>query len=210
MSCPRCGQASKNPSNKQGRCAKHLKELARNRQNPSRYEHLHRLADSALRRQDGKNGTAHKKTKGRGTRQGIIAKMRAGYAKYGKGRLLSPDRKNLKEGYSSTNTRPIPRELNRGRHDADTKKIARWRESVRKSELTEQEIITMATARAMELGKPVLELIDEDPASFLALTGSRAALAHIIAVEEPEDMEELLDFADTASPAELEEALEGE
>jgi hypothetical protein len=89
LSCPRCGKASANKSNPQGRCSACLKKLASNKKKPGNYLHEHKVADDALRRQKGKNGTASKKTKGLGSRKEIISKVKAGEKKAGT--VLSPD-----------------------------------------------------------------------------------------------------------------------
>ncbi len=131
--CPRCGSASANKGNPAGRCSSCLDKLSANKKKPGHYLHEHKLADDALRRQDGKNGTASKKSKGRGSRKEIIGKVRSAYAKHGKGKTLSPDRKDNSEGYSSSNTRMVPKELNRGRHKVDSKKLKAWQKKLKKS-----------------------------------------------------------------------------
>src|SRR5580765_886275 len=72
-SCPRCGKPSANPSNPSGRCKSCLKKLAANKKKVGHYLHEHKVADDALRRQKGKNGTAHKKSSGLGSRKSIIS-----------------------------------------------------------------------------------------------------------------------------------------
>jgi len=168
-SCPRCGQPSANSSNPAGRCAKCLKKLRHNKKKPGTMEHEQKLADDALRRQNGKNGTASKKSKGRGTRKGIISKVRAAYKKYGKKTTLSPDRKNNSEGYSSSNTRMVPKKLNRGRHHVDGKKLKAW---MKKSEIDADDFVALFLAKAYEtdtaLGEALGSLSAEEMSVLLS------------------------------------------
>ena len=156
--CPRCGKSSANGSNPAGRCSSCLKKLKTAKKKPGTYQHEHKLADDALRRQKGKNGTAHKKSKGLGSRKSIISKVRAGYAKHGKGTTLSPDRKNNSEGYSSGNTRMVPKNLNRGRHKVNNKKLKAW---MKKSMVDEDDFVAMFLAKAYETD-PALGMALED------------------------------------------------
>ena len=149
-SCPRCGGSSKNSSNPQGRCSKCLGKLKTNKKKPGHYLHEHKLADDALRRQDGKTKTADKKSKGRGSRKSLISQIRSGYAKHGKSTTLSPDRKNNSEGYSASNTRMVPKKLNRGRHNVDTKKLKNWQSKLKKTNLTFDQFKTLLKAKAIE------------------------------------------------------------
>jgi len=88
-------------------------------------------ADDALRRQDGKNGTASKKSSGRGDRKSIVKQTQN--AEKRTGQKLSPDRKDNGKGYASSNTRMVPEKLNRGRHKVDGKKLAAWRKRLKKN-----------------------------------------------------------------------------
>src|SRR5581483_2122877 len=74
--CPRCGGKSANPSNPSGRCRHHLDKLAHDKKTPGHWQRAQTKADDALRRQKGKNGTAHKKTKGLGTRSSIVSQTK--------------------------------------------------------------------------------------------------------------------------------------
>jgi hypothetical protein len=156
-SCPRCGKPSKDPSNPSGRCASCLKKLAQNKKKPGHYLHEHKVADDALRRQKGKNGTAHKKSKGLGSRKEIISKVHSAEKKTGQ--VLSPDRKDNAKGYSSGNVRMVPPKLNRGRHHVDSKKLAAWQKKLKKSNLSVEEFYTLLLAKANDLQQP--ELTDE-------------------------------------------------
>lgn len=140
-SCPRCGKASANSSNPQGRCSACLKKLAANKKNPNRYEYHHKVADEALRRQDGRTKQTTKKSKGRGSRAEIIAKLKAAHKATGAKGQLSPDRKDNSKGYASENVRMVPQKLNRGRHNVDPKKLAAWKEKVNKTGIDEVDLL---------------------------------------------------------------------
>ena len=122
--CVRCGKPNKN-GGKGGRCSSCLKKLASDKKKPGHWQRAQTKADDALRRQDGKNGTASKKSSGRGSRKEIVKQHQS--AEKRSGEKLSPDRKDNNKGYSSKNVRSIPEKLNRGRHNADEKKLAEWR-----------------------------------------------------------------------------------
>ena len=158
--CPRCGGASANSSNPSGRCKACLKKLASMKKKPGNYIHNHKVADDALRRQNGKNGTASKKSKGRGTRKAIIAKVKAGEKKAGT--VLSPDRKDNSKGYSSSNTRMVPKELNRGRHHVDGKKLRAWQKRLKKSDTEYDEFYTYLLAKAEQNGDTELTTLLRD------------------------------------------------
>jgi transposase-like protein len=132
--CPRCNSTSANKSNPAGRCSSCLKKLKTAKKTPGHYLRAHKLADDALRRQDGRTKTATKKTKGRGTRKEIVDKMQRAEKKTGQ--KLSPDRRSNEHGYTSSNVRAVPTKLNRGRHNVDAKKLATWRKRIKKSNIT--------------------------------------------------------------------------
>lgn len=137
-SCPRCGSASANKSNPAGRCRGCLNKLAANKKKPGHWQRAQTKADDALRRQDGKNGTASHKSKGRGDRASIVKQTQAAEKKTGE--KLSPDRIDNARGYGSgkngkSNTRMVPEKLNRGRHKVDPKKLADWKRRLNKSKL---------------------------------------------------------------------------
>lgn len=146
--CPRCGKPSANKSNHAGRCSNCLKKLKANRHKPGHYMRSHYIADAAVRRQDGKNGTASKKSSGRGSHKEIVDKIQRAEKKTGQ--KLSPDRKDNSKGYSSKNTRMVKPELNRGRHTVDPKKLAAWRKKLKKSELDVDDLLTLLKAKAYE------------------------------------------------------------
>lgn len=144
-SCPRCGGKSANAGNSAGRCRGCLNKLAANKKKPGHYLHNHKVADDALRRQKGKNGTAKKKHKGVGTRKEIIDKVKAGEKKHGQ--VLSPDRKDNSKGYSSDNVRMVPPKLNRGRHKVDPKKLKAWKSRMKKSDIDAELMYTALLAK---------------------------------------------------------------
>ncbi len=160
-SCPRCGKPSKNKSNPAGRCSACLSKLAANKKKVGHYLHEHKVADDALRRQKGKNGTAHKKSSGLGSRKSIIKQTHAAESKAG--RVLSPDRKDNSKGYAAGNTRMVPPELNRGRHHVDKKKLSAWKKRLKKSETTDEEFYTYILSKATEIGssEELIEALQE-------------------------------------------------
>lgn len=159
--CPRCGKASANPSNPAGRCSACLKKLKTAKKTPGHWQRAQTKADDALRRQDGKNGTASKKSSGRGTRKSIVKQVQSAEKKTGQ--KLSPDRKNNSKGYAASNTRAVPEKLNVGRHKVDSKKLANWRKRLKKnSEMTVEDFKALMIAKAYERDNPALAKTVED------------------------------------------------
>jgi hypothetical protein len=148
--CPRCGGASANSSNPSGRCRKHLSQLAANKKKPGHWQRAQTKADDALRRQKGKNGTAHKKHSGLGSRASIVKQTQSAEKKTGE--KLSPDRKDNGKGYATSNTRMVPEKLNRGRHKVDPKKLRAWQKRIKKCDLSYEELYDCLLAKANELG----------------------------------------------------------
>jgi hypothetical protein len=147
-SCPRCGAESANKSNPQGRCASCLKKLSANKKKVGHYLHEHKVADDAIRRQEGRNGTSPEKHSGHGSRAEIIDKVHREEKKAGQ--VVSLDRKDNSKGYTSSNVRGVDPKLNRGRHHVDEKKLAEWKKRLNKSELTTEELATLITAKILE------------------------------------------------------------
>jgi len=164
----KCVRCSNSVSTKGGRCAACLKKLKTAKKTPGSSQRAQTKADDALRRQKGKNGTAHKKSKGLGTRESIVKQVKTAEKKTGQ--KLSPDRKKNGDGYAAANTRMVPEKLNRGRHHVDPKKLAAWRKHLHKSDLTRDDLITLILAKAQEIGqdelyealRKVLDNIDTD------------------------------------------------
>lgn len=146
--CPRCGGASANSSNPAGRCRKHLDKLAHDKKTPGHYIHEHKVADDAIRRQEGRNGTSPKKHSGHGTRKEIIDKVHSEEKKTGQ--VVSLDRKDNKKGYTSSNVRGVDPKLNRGRHKVDPKKLAAWKNKLKKHGLEPDDFMTLLQAKALE------------------------------------------------------------
>ena len=166
-SCPRCGGSSANKSNPAGRCSSCLKKLSSNKKKVGHYLHEHKVADDALRRQKGKNGTASKKSSGLGSRKEIISKVKSGEARAGT--VLSPDRKDNSRGYASSNVRMVPKSLNRGRHHVDGKKLAAWKKRLKKSETSDDEFYTYLLSKAVENTELALELEKMSPEDVFTL-----------------------------------------
>jgi hypothetical protein len=173
-SCPRCGGKSKNKSNPSGRCAACLSKLSRAKKTPGHWQRAQTKADDALRRQDGKNGTASHKSSGRGSRKSIVKQTQRAEKKTGQ--KLSPDRKDNGQGYASSNTRMVPEHLNRGRHKVDGKKLSTWRKKLKKCDIDYEDLYTLLLVKAhgTSLEDQVKEL---DPEQLLALLESAADTA---------------------------------
>lgn len=158
--CPRCGGSSANSSNPSGRCSACLKKLSTAKKTPGHWQRAQTKADDALRRQKGKNGTAHKKTSGLGSRASIVSQTKSAESKTGQ--KLSPDRKNNSKGYASSNTRMVPEKLNRGRHHVDGKKLRAWQKRLKKTDLTDEQFYTMVLAKAQAAADTALLALLED------------------------------------------------
>jgi hypothetical protein len=158
--CPRCGAKSANPSNPSGRCRHHLTKLAHDKKTPGSWQRSQTKADDSLRRQAGKNGTAHKKSKGLGSRKEIVSKIKNAEKKTGQ--KLSPDRVDNSKGYASSNVRAVPEHLNRGRHHVDGKKLRAWQKRLKKTDLTDEQFYTMVLAKAQETADTALLALLED------------------------------------------------
>jgi hypothetical protein len=161
-SCPRCGKTSANKSNPAGRCRACLNKLATAKKTPGHWQRAQTKSDDSLRRQKGKNGTAHKKSKGLGTRKEIVDKIQRAEKKTGQ--KLSPDRINNDRGYESKNVRAVPEKLNRGRHKVDSKKLAAWKNRLKKHNLEPDDFMTLLRSKAYEKGMvdlgDTLEIMD--------------------------------------------------
>jgi hypothetical protein len=156
--CVRCGKPSKN-GGKGGRCASCLKKLKSAKKTPGHWQRAQTQADSALRRQDGKNGTASHKSSGRGDRKSIVKQMQSAEKKHGE--KLSPDRKDNNKGYAAKNTRAVPEKLNRGRHKVDSKKLSNWRKRLKKHNLDLDDLATLLAARAHDTDRQdLLEMFE--------------------------------------------------
>jgi ribosomal protein S27AE len=163
--CPRCGSASANKSNPSGRCRKHLDQLASNKKKPGHWQRAQTKFDDSKRRENGKNGTASYKSKGRAkSRKDFVKRFKSDEKKAGA--KLSPDRINNKRGYESKNVRNVPEKLNRGRHKVDPKKLSAWKKRLKKSDIDLDDLMVLLQAKALEhnnteLAKS-LEMIDAE------------------------------------------------
>lgn len=145
--CPRCGGKSANASNPSGRCRACLNKLASAKKKPGSAQRAQTKFDDSKRRENGKNGTAHKKSKGRvKSRKQFVSKFQSDEKKTGT--KLSPDRKDNSRGYESSNVRNVPEKLNRGRHHVDPKKLAAWRKKLKKHDLSMEDLYTLMLAKA--------------------------------------------------------------
>lgn len=147
-SCPRCNGKSANSSNSSGRCRSCLNKLAANKKKPGHWQRAQTKFDDSKRRENGKNGTASYKSKGRASsRKDFVSRFQSDEKKTGQ--KLSPDRKDNKRGYESKNVRHVPEHLNRGRHKVDPKKLSAWRKKLKKSEIELDDFMTLLRAKAL-------------------------------------------------------------
>ncbi len=143
--CVRC--SNQVPGGTKGsRCKSCMDKLTKLRHKAGTPERAWRKADDATRRQKGKNGTAPGTSKGNGKWSDIAKKHQKAEKKAGQ--KLSPDRKDNDKGYSDNNTRAIPEHLNRGRHNADEKKIKEWKKKLKKNNITEDEFAALLFIKA--------------------------------------------------------------
>ena len=144
------------------RYKKELSKLRRERTTPGHEQRAQNLAAQAKRRERAGPGTKSKKrTKNTGDTKSLKNGIKRAESKTGQ--KLSADRKNVKEGYGSSNTRYIPQKLNRGRHNADTKKIADWKKKLKKHNISFYEFATLLQAHVIEkYGESLAKTIDFD------------------------------------------------
>jgi len=137
---------------------KMLNELKSARKKPGHKERAQQQILQAKRRERGGKGTK--------TGNGHSGKMSGKHSTKVKayqnsekkaGTKLSPDRKDNSKGYESGNVRNIPQELNRGRHNADPKKLAAWRKKLKKHNIDPDEFMTLLRVKAAEKGHDNLE-----------------------------------------------------
>ena len=152
--CVRCGAHTS--GGKGGRCPACLKKLAAAKKKPGSWQRAQTKADDSLRRQAGKNGTAHKKSSGLGSRKSIVKQMQSAEKKTGQ--KLSPDRKDNSKGYAASNVRAVPEKLNRGRHHVDEKKLRNWKKKLKKSAIDTASLYTLMKSKYAEHPE-VLELL---------------------------------------------------
>lgn len=143
------------------RYKKELAALRRERKTAGSKERSYQQVLQAKRREKGKPGTKAGQNGKSGhssghmkTDTGTAAKRYQNSEKKA-GTKLSIDRKNNNKGYESGNTRNIPQSMNRGRHNADEKKVKDWQ---KKKKLKKSDFMLLLRARCEELGKT--DLID--------------------------------------------------
>lgn len=132
------------------RCAACRKKLNRARQTVGHPERAQNKAQQARRRENHGNGTATPKSNGKSESNAKLAESFKN-AEERAGEKLSPDRKKNSKGYSSKNTRHIPEKANRGRHNADPKKLKEFRERLKKANITEEELATLVALKAKNI-----------------------------------------------------------
>lgn len=158
--CVRCSNQVSGGS-KGSRCSECRKKLNAARQTAGHPERAQNKAQQAIRREKHGNGTATPKAKGKAeSNKELAAKMQRAEKK--SGQKLSPDRRDNDEGYSGKNTRAIPEHLNRGRHNADEKKIKEWKKKLKKHDISEEELAVLLYAKAESYGLEIDSLIQED------------------------------------------------
>lgn len=154
----KCVRCKNSVSTKGGRCRSCLDKLASAKKTPGHWQRSQTKADDALRRQDGKNGTASHKSSGRGSRKEIVKQHQA--AEKRTGQKLSPDRKDNSKGYAASNVRSVPEHLNRGRHTVDSKKLSNWKKKLKKNNLSVEDFESLLHAKAEEQGLDVFTMVD--------------------------------------------------
>ena len=159
--CPRCHGRSANPSNPAGRCRACLNKLNAKRHTPGTKERAWNKADGAHRRDEGRNGTAYAKSKGRmKDRKSFIKRFQRDEKKAHS--KLSPDRKANGVGYTNSNVRNVPEKLNRGRHHVNKKKLRSWQRRLNKTETSYDELYTYLLLKATEANDAALLSFLED------------------------------------------------
>lgn len=131
------------------RCGACRKKLNAARQTVGHRERAQVKSQQARRREKHGNGTATKKSKGKSESN---AKLAASFQNAEKkaGEKLSPDRKDNSKGYAADNTRHIPEKANRGRHNADPKKLKEFRDRLKKTGLTTAELAALVYSKVQE------------------------------------------------------------
>jgi hypothetical protein len=154
--CVRCG--GKTSGGKGGRCAACLAKLKAAKHKVGSAQRAQTKFDDSKRRESGKNGTAHKKSKGKvQSRKQFVNKFKNDEKKTGE--KLSPNRKNNSLGYASSNVENIKESLNVGRHHVDPKKLRAWKNKMKKSEIDIDTMYTLLKAKAQEHPE-LLELLE--------------------------------------------------
>jgi len=137
---------------------KMLNKLKSQRKTPGHKERAYQQVLQAKRRERGgagtKTGNGHSKGKMKQD-TGSAAKRYASSEKKA-GTKLSIDRKDNNKGYGSGNTRNVPQNLNRGRHNVDQKKLKNWKNRLQKSRIDDQDFLTYMMSKALNNGDEYL------------------------------------------------------
>lgn len=131
------------------RCGACRKKLNSARQTVGHPERAQNKAQQARRRENHGNGTATPKSKGKSESNAKLASSFENAEKKA-GEKLSPDRKKNSNGYAADNTRHIPEKANRGRHNADPKKLKEFRDRLKKTGLTTAELAALVYSKVQE------------------------------------------------------------
>jgi hypothetical protein len=82
------------------------------------------------------------------------------------GANLSLDRKNNMRGYEGKNTRLVPQKMNQGRHHVDGKKLKNWKKKLKKTDLEQDQFLTLLRSKLLEKGygelADLIKVIDID------------------------------------------------
>lgn len=141
------------------RYKKELAALRNERKTPGSKERGYQQVLQAKRREKGGPGTKSGQNGKSGHSSGRMksdtgtAVKRYQSSEKKAGTKLSPDRKNNNKGYESGNVRNIPQDMNRGRHNADEKKVKDWQKKKKKKKLEKSDFMLLLEARCEELGK---------------------------------------------------------
>jgi hypothetical protein len=135
-----------------------LNKLKRARKTPGHKERATQQVLQAKRRERGGKGTTAGQDGKSGHSKGHMkestgsAKKKFQNSEKKANTKLSIDRKDNDKGYESGNTRNVPQKLNRGHHKVDSKKLKEWKDKLKKSAISDDDFITLLTAKALEMG----------------------------------------------------------
>ena len=131
-----------------------LNKLKRDRKTVGHKERATQQVLQAKRRERGgagtKTGNGH--AKGKMNQDTGSAAKRFQSSEKKAGSKLSIDRKDNAKGYGAGNTRNVPQNLNRGRHNVDSKKLKDWKNRLKKNSIADEDFITYMTVKAMNKG----------------------------------------------------------
>ena len=146
-----------------------LNKLKRDRKTKGHKERAYQAVTQAKRRERGGKGTKAGKggnghSKGKMTQSTGSAVKNFQNSEKKSNEKLSPDRRDNSKGYGSGNVRNIPQRLNRGRHNADEKKVKAWKKKLKKYNITVDDFMTLLHSKALHKNdhrlSELLDLID--------------------------------------------------